>query len=127
MKRTIIASLIATMALSIAAIPVFAATPKTNTISESKAKQIALEDAGFKENQVTFTKALLDTENGKPEYEIDFNKGKYEYDYDIDAGTGAILNADKELINENAAPAKEIKKDKTLAEAIDKLEKDLHN
>ena len=110
MKRTIITSLIAAMTLATAATPVFAATPKTNTISETKAKQIAIEDAGFKEDQVTFTKVLLETDNGRLEYDIDFNKDKFEYDYEIDAKTGDIISTDKEIEDDIVVPVKETKK-----------------
>lgn len=112
MKRTIITSLIAAMAFATAATPVFAAKPKTNTISESKAKQIAVEDAGLKESQVTFTKVQLETDDGRLEYEIDFNKDQFEYDYEINAVTGDIISADKDVDDDYTAPAKETKKDK---------------
>lgn len=98
-----IASLIATMTLAVASIPVFAALPKSQMIAESKAKQIAVDDAGVKMSAVNFTKVHLDTDDGKLEYDIDFNAGKTEFDYDIDARTGKILSAEKD-INENFVP-----------------------
>jgi len=110
MKRTMITCLIAAMTFATAATPVFAATPKTRTISENKAKKIAVADAGLKESQVTFTKVLLDTDDGRLEYEIDFNKGQFEYDYEIDATTGGIISADKDIDDDYVAPAKEVKK-----------------
>lgn len=112
MKKTMITSFIAAMTFAIAATPVFAATPKTGTISESKAKQVAVKDAGFKESQVTFTKVQLETDDGRLEYEIDFNKEQFEYDYEIDATTGDIISADKDINDNYVAPAKKAKKDK---------------
>ena len=112
MKRTIITSLIAAMTLATAATPIFAASPKTSTISESKAKQIAVADAGLKESQVTFTKVQLETDDGRLEYEIDFNKEQFEYDYEIDATTGDIISADKDIDDNYVAPSKETKKEK---------------
>ena len=112
MKKTMITSLIAAMTFAIAATPVFAARPKAGTISESKAKQVAVKDAGFKESQVTFTKVQLETDDGRLEYEIDFNKEQFEYDYEIDATTGDIISADKDINDNYVAPSKETKKDK---------------
>lgn len=71
----------------------------TNTeyIGESKAKTIALNDAGLKESQVTFTKAKLEKDDGKWEYSVEFYSGSTEYDYEIDALSGKILSKDKEI------------------------------
>ena len=125
MKKKMIASIIATMALAIAAIPVLAATPKSGIISENKAKEIAVDDAGVKMNAVNFTKVQLDTEDGNLEYEVDFNAGKTEFDYDINARTGKILSAEKD-INENfIPPAKvEMNKQKTPDKKADTITKD---
>lgn len=79
------------------------ATTKANTsdlISQSEAQRIALEHAGVTERQATPTKIELDAEKGKYIYEIDFLAGDMEYEYDINAKTGAIISADKELVNE---------------------------
>lgn len=59
-------------------------------ISVEQAKAIALEKAGFAENQVYFKKAKLDFDDGRWEYEIEFYKDYVEYDAEIDAQTGAI-------------------------------------
>ena len=59
-------------------------------ISVEQAKAIALEKAGFTENQVYFKKAKLDFDDGRWEYEIEFYKDYVEYDAEIDAQTGAI-------------------------------------
>ena len=111
MRKIMITTAIAAMALTLSATPVFAATP-AGTISESKAKQIAVADAGLKESQVTFTKVQLETDDGRLEYEIDFNKEQFEYDYEIDATTGDIISADKDINDNYVAPSKETKKDK---------------
>ena len=49
-------------------------------ISLEQAKAIALEKAGFTENQVYFKKAKLDFDDGRWEYEIEFYKDYVEYD-----------------------------------------------
>lgn len=133
MKKTIITSLITAMTLATATTPVFAATPQKTTISENQAKQIALEDAGLKEKQVTFSKVKLETDHGVLEYEIEFDKGPLEYDYDIDAKTGAILSADYDETDVGFIPKEEkikkeekkVKKDKiSEQEALDIAIKD---
>ena len=65
MKKTMITSLIAAMTFAIAATPVFAATPKTGTISESKAKQIAITDAGVAEGSFRSNRYINYTSNKK--------------------------------------------------------------
>ena len=67
-------------------------------ISVDQARRIALEHAGFTENEVRFTKAMFenDDEDGE-EFEIEFYVGNVEYDYDISALTGKILDFSKEI------------------------------
>lgn len=65
-------------------------------ISETEAKNIALERAGVKENQVKSYKCELDEDDGRWQYEIEFRSGSYEYELEIDASTGAIRSYDKE-------------------------------
>ena len=63
------------------------------TLEEAKAK--ALAHAGLKADQVTFTEAKLDWDDGKEVYDIEFYTADYkEYDYEIDARTGAVLEMD---------------------------------
>ena len=63
-------------------------------IGEAKAKSIALEHAGLSEADVTRMKVSLDRDDGRVEYEVEFNKGRMEYQYDIDAVTGSIIEWD---------------------------------
>ena len=66
-------------------------------ISESQAKAIALKDAGFNENEVTFTKCRKDIDDGIQKFEIEFRTPDFmEYEYDINVSDGTILerNAD---------------------------------
>ena len=74
-------------------------TPGTGSyIGEAKAKTIALNHAGLAENQVTFIKALLDYDDGRMVYDVEFYTPSYqEYDYEIDALTGAILEFDYDV------------------------------
>ena len=67
------------------------------SITMDAAKQIALAKAGMKETDVKFTKAHLDTDDGRSVYEIEFRVNGMEYEFDIDANTGAILEFDADL------------------------------
>lgn len=67
-------------------------------ISETEAQNIALEDAGLKQNDVSFTKTKLDRDDGRSQYDIEFiaSADNTKYDYEIDAASGAILSVDRE-------------------------------
>lgn len=70
-------------------------TPATGTdIGSEKAKQIALQNAGLSESQVTFVRVQPDYDDGRKVYEVEFYSGYTEYDYEIDATNGAILEMD---------------------------------
>ena len=73
-------------------------TKSPNYINVDQARRIALEHAGFTENEVRFTKAMFenDDEDGV-EFEIEFYVGNVEYDYDINALTGEILDFSSEV------------------------------
>lgn len=66
----------------------------TGLLSESEAKRIALEHAGFSEDRVTFTKFKLDYDDGISKYEIEFTVNGTEYEIDINAKTGDILKTE---------------------------------
>ena len=66
-------------------------------ITEEKAKEIALADAGLNASDVTFTKLGREFDDGMDKYDVDFISGTMEYDYDIDANTGAILSKSQEV------------------------------
>lgn len=92
MKKLISITLALTLALIFAA-SAFAAP--ANLISEEEAKSIALEHAGLSADDVFFTKSKLDYDDGRYEYEIEFNQGyEKEYDYTIDAQSGRIVDFD---------------------------------
>lgn len=66
--------------------------PAVQGISLEEAREIALADAGLAREQVTFTQAELEEENGVPVYEFEFFAGNVEYDYEINASTGAVYS-----------------------------------
>ncbi|MCM1327832.1 MAG: PepSY domain-containing protein [Ruminococcus sp.] len=63
-------------------------------ITLDEAKAIALEYAGLTAADVKFTKAELDYDDGRAEYEIEFRYGRKEYEFTIDVSTGKILEVD---------------------------------
>lgn len=65
-------------------------------IGVDSAKQIAVEHAGLSESDVVFSKAKLENDDGRTEYEISFYSGNTEYEYSIDAASGKILEYDVE-------------------------------
>ncbi len=66
-------------------------------ITASKAKSIALSDAGLKASEVSFIKVERDSDDGITVYEVEFVKGNVEYEYEINAKTGKIISRDKEI------------------------------
>ena len=65
------------------------------TITEDKAREIALAHAGLTAGEVTFLKTKLDREDGRLVYDVEFYTADYsEYDYEIDAADGTILSYD---------------------------------
>lgn len=80
-------------------------TPKKeeskNAVTLEEAKEIALKHAAQKYDNIktkdaTFTKAKLDSDDGRKIYEVEFRIGRMEFEYDIDAETGKILDFDSD-------------------------------
>ena len=65
-------------------------------IGVDAAKSAALSHAGVSADSTTFSKAKLDNDDGRMEYEIEFYAGGMEYEYTIDAFNGTILEYDNE-------------------------------
>jgi uncharacterized membrane protein YkoI len=65
-------------------------------IGEAKAKSVALQHAGFKENEVSRLTAEYDWDDGRAEYDVEFNVGQIEYSYEIDAASGKVLSYEAE-------------------------------
>ena len=94
--KKLIALLLALLVVFSLSVPAFAAPPE-NLISKEKAKEIALEHAGYEESEVKFLKAKLDRDDGRYEYEIEFRaEGNLEYDYSINAANGKIVEFDRD-------------------------------
>lgn len=66
-------------------------------LNDETAKTTALEDAGLKEEAVTFLELAPDTENSRSIYKVKFvTKDFTEYEYEILSADGTILNIDYE-------------------------------
>ena len=66
-------------------------------ITRSKAKEIALDDAGVKSSDAVFLKAELDWDDGVAHYDVEFYSKGVEYDYEINAKTGKIIESDRDV------------------------------
>ena len=86
-----VTALVLSLMLSICAV----AAPSAS-ITPDEAKQAALDHAQLTAEQVVFTQAKLDYDDGRAVYDIEFYSGNKEYDYEIDANTGKILDRDIE-------------------------------
>ncbi len=96
MKKVLSFGFIFCMALSLVAIP-NAIVHAGNSITIDQAKAIALDKAGYTEEEITLVKAKKEIDDNTEKYEIEFYFGTTEYDYEIDAATGSILSFDQEI------------------------------
>lgn len=71
-------------------------------IGMGKGTDIALSDAGLKENQVNDLTAKYRTENGLSFYTVTFTSGSYTYEYRVNAVDGSILQADRNAVTQEA-------------------------
>ena len=68
------------------------ANPDTkNFIGEERAKQIALDKAGLKTNDVIFDRVKLENDDGVWVYEVEFKSQTSEFDAEIKADNGKVL------------------------------------
>ncbi len=65
-------------------------------LTKDEAKQIALKEAGVTAAEATFTKAKLDYDDGREEYEFEFFANGKEFEIDVDADTGRVVKFDVE-------------------------------
>ena len=63
-------------------------------ITLDQAVDIALKDAGFTKEGVSFLKSKPDRDDMISKYDIEFQINGIEYDYEIDATTGAVIEKD---------------------------------
>lgn len=72
------------------------AAEKPKQLSKDEAVDIALNHAGLSRSQVHFDDVELDHDDGRLEWEIEFDSGNWEYEYDIDGHSGKILDHERE-------------------------------
>ena len=77
-------------------IPCIPSSSSSSNIGAEKAKQIALQHAGLSASDVNFVKVEFDYDDGRFEYEIEFQHNFREYEYTIDAASGTILEAERD-------------------------------
>ena len=88
MKKAVAVVLVVVMMLALG-VTAFAAN---GPLTVEQAKQAALDYAGVKAADATFTKAHRDFDNGREVYEIEFYVGSTEYDMDVDVLTGNVTD-----------------------------------
>ncbi len=75
---------------------VFAGCSSQNVISKDDAIAKAISHSGVSKEDVTFSKAELDRDDGMSVYEIEFYANGSEFDYEINAETGEIIKFSSE-------------------------------
>lgn len=65
-------------------------------IGKDKATEIALEDAGLTQTDVTRLRVSKDRDDGRTIYEVQFANENTEYDYEVEASNGEIMKVDME-------------------------------
>jgi len=65
-------------------------------IGREKALSIAIEHAGVKASDASFSSVKADRDDGRNVYEIEFFVANVEYDYEIDATTGEVLKSESD-------------------------------
>ena len=88
MKKAVAMVLVVVMMLALG-VTAFAAQ---GPLTVEQAKKVALDYAGVKAADATFTKAHRDYDNGRQVYEIEFYANNTEYDIDVDVNTGAVTD-----------------------------------
>ncbi len=72
------------------------ATSSTDYITVEQAKEIALQNAGVNASDAQNLQCEFDMDDGRAEYEVDWNVGATEYEYTLNAIDGTILEYDVE-------------------------------
>lgn len=68
-------------------------------IGKDKASEIALEDAGYTQSDITRLHVSGDNDDGRHIYEVEFTAENIEYEYEIQASDGDILNSSYDNLN----------------------------
>lgn len=90
---------------ALAAMKVTAAMKTEKGISDEKATQIALADAGYETSQVSNLRVHYDRDDFSSSYEIEFVADTFNYEYEIDAANGKIMEVSKDAICGQPSPS----------------------
>lgn len=93
-------------------------TTTTQEISETKAKEIAFDDAEVSESEVTNLTIILDQENGQSQYDVEFSAKGTDYSYTIDTTSGSIIEKETE-VTETTTSSTKISQDEAKKIAFD--------
>lgn len=77
-------------------------------IGKDKAVEIALEDAGLAEADVTRLSVSKDEDDGRTVYEVHFSNEYSEYDYEVKASNGDILKTDMKQTAQNNSQMQQV-------------------
>ena len=84
--------------LAFTAIKVGASVLNNQGIGLDQATQVALQNAGFSESEVTLLRGHFDRDDGISTYDIEFRGSDgFDYDYVVSANDGTIIEATREM------------------------------
>ena len=67
-------------------------------LTKRDAEATALTHAGLDPNHISFLYTKYDTDDGVPQYEVNFRMDDYEYEINVHAETGEILEFEKDYL-----------------------------
>lgn len=105
----VISFLVVVAVAAFASTHVGAGANANNAIGLDKGVNVALQDAGFKSEEVTNLTAHYDNDDGVATYEVNFVANGFEYEYQIKAADGAIIEANRETAEVPVIKGSEIK------------------
>ena len=75
------------------------------SLTAAQAQEIAYQNAGVSQSNVTYNRVENDREDGKATYDVDFTTAEGEYSYTIDASTGSIMDREHETYTSSSQSA----------------------
>lgn len=75
------------------------------SLTAAQAQEIAYQNAGVSQSDVTYNRVEKDREDGKATYDVDFTTAEGEYSYTIDASTGSIMDREYETYTSSSQSA----------------------
>ena len=75
------------------------------SLTVAQAQEIAYQNAGVSQSDVTYNRVEKDREDGKATYDVDFTTAEGKYSYTIDASTGSIMDREHETYTSSSQSA----------------------